>query len=69
MIKTESKLYEKAIFLLQNRNVKVQFKDIEKATGVPEGWIKAFNSGKMKNPSVVRVEKLYSFLSGNELNI
>jgi predicted transcriptional regulator len=69
MIKTESLLYEKTYILLQNRTVKIQFKDISEKTGVPEGWIKAFNAGKMKNPSVVRVEKLYAFLTGSELNV
>lgn len=65
----KSKLAEKTLELLNNRSVKLKFKDIANATGVPEGWIKVFNTGTIKEPSVVRVEKLYEFLASKSLEV
>ena len=54
--------------LLANRKATISYKDIAKVTGIEESWLKTFASRKeIKHPSVVRIEKLYNFLSGNEL--
>lgn len=37
--------------------------------GVPFYWLKKFIDGGYQNPSVNRVEYLYTFLSGKELDL
>jgi transcriptional regulator with XRE-family HTH domain len=47
----------------------VTYADLAKASGVSEAWIKSFGQGRMTNPSVVRVEKLYNALSDKPLEL
>lgn len=43
--------------------------DIFKESGIPYYWLQNFSRNAMKNPSVYKVEKLYTFLSGKELSL
>jgi hypothetical protein len=44
-------------------------KDIEKATEIPEGWLKRFSCNKIADPSVNRIETLYNYLSDKKLKV
>jgi hypothetical protein len=68
-IKTASALLEITLALLDNRPRSVTYADLEKLSGVPEAWIKAFGQRRMENPSVVRVEALYNVLSDEPLEL
>lgn len=67
--KTFSLLLEVTLALLLERPRTQTYADIAKISGVPEAWIKAFGQGRMKNPSVVRVEALYNALSDEPLEL
>lgn len=43
--------------------------EIFRATGIPFYWLKSFSSGKYANPSVNRVETLYRYLTGKDLEV
>lgn len=43
--------------------------DIHKETGIPFYWLRSFKQREVKNPSVNTVEKLYVFLTGNEISL
>ena len=66
---TESVLYHVTYRLLETRPRGWTYAMLEQATGVPEAWIKAFGQGRMENPSVVRVEKLYNALAEEPLEL
>lgn len=67
--KLESKLVTRVIELLRNRPYTLFVKIIAEDTGVPEPWIKALYQGRIKEPSCVRIEILYEYLSGNTLEV
>ena len=66
---SDSLLLTATTTLLKNRPHHVTYSDLEKLSGVPEAWIKAFGQGRMSNPSVVRVEKLYNALAPTPLEL
>lgn len=41
--------------------------DIYKATGLSPFWLSGISTGKVNDPSVNRIQKLYEFLSGTNL--
>lgn len=43
--------------------------DIYRESGIPFYWLKKFNDGEYQNPSVNRVEYLYTFLTGRDLEV
>jgi len=47
----------------------MKYVDIETATKLPVGWLNSFATGQTKNPSVNRIETLYTYLSGKELSL
>lgn len=55
--------------LLSERPRSVRYEDIERATGIPRGWLKSLARGSTKDPSCARIETLYEFLSGKPLNL
>lgn len=67
--RSESRLYSATYVLLRTRPRDVFLTDIADGTGIPLGWLKAFSQGRMSDPSVVRVEKLYNWLSDEPLEI
>lgn len=42
--------------------------DVYEATRLPWYWLNQFKSGKVKNPSVNRVQFLFEYLSGEKIN-
>ena len=56
-------LNEKTLKLLRERPNCIKFKQIEKDTGLPKGWLYMYAKGKITNPSVNRIEKLYNYLT------
>lgn len=49
------------------RNDPRTFMEIYAASGVPYHWLKKFANGEYQNPSVNRIEHLYTFYTGKEL--
>ena len=43
--------------------------DIYAATGIPPNQQWAIRAGKTKNPGVNKIERLYTFLTGEELDV
>lgn len=66
---SESVLYQRTFDLLARRSRTVTYADLSAITGVTEAWIQAFGQGRMTNPSVIRVEKLYNALSSTPLEL
>lgn len=66
---SESSLYTKTLQMLVERPRSVLLSDIAEATNIPEAWLKAFGQGRMSDPSVVRVEILYNYLSDEPLEL
>lgn len=64
-----SKLHAKARELLANRPVHLTYGQIAQATGVTKRWLTHFAKGDFPEPSVVKVEKLYEYLTGTELQV
>lgn len=58
--------------LLENRSRSITLQQIESDTGLPIAWLRSLSqtSETMKTgPSVVRIEKLYEYLSKRELTL
>ena len=61
----KSKLFMKTLELYENRSIKLTNEIIADKTGIGYPWIIKF--AKMDEPSVDRLEVMYEFLSGKEL--
>lgn len=55
--------------LLDERPRTVTLNDVADGTGLPVQWVKVLSARKIKNPSVNRVERLYTYLKGQPLNV
>lgn len=64
-----TRLHERTLELVTNRPRDLTYEVIAEATGLDADWINAFRNGRIKDPGVSKVEKLYTFLSGRELDI
>lgn len=64
-----TKLRDRTLELLLERPVRVKMKTIAFETGIPEGWLKQFQRGALKDPSVNRIETLFEYLSKSELKV
>lgn len=62
-------LLEKTKQLLAERPRYKTYALIASEIGVSEYWILNLVTGKMPEPSVVKVQKLYEYLSGHKLNV
>ena len=62
-------LYEKTLKLIRNCPRNITYADIGHNTGLSIHWIEKFGQGKIKNPSVQKVQTLYEFLTGKKLEI
>ena len=60
-------LYERTLVLLKESEVSLPKVYLD--TRLPYYWLKKFSSGDIKNPSVNRVQKLYEYLTGRELDV
>lgn len=54
---------------LLKQNKEGSYLDIYKSTGVPPNWLSKFATGKIRNPSVNRVQRLYEYLSTRTLDV
>lgn len=70
MAKTETpgRLHAATLDLLSTRPYNQSLRDIAEATELPEAWLKTLTAG-VKDPSVNRIEKLYTYLSGKTLDV
>lgn len=59
----------RTLALLKERPKSVYLKDIAEASGVTLKWLEAFHAGRILNPGVINLEKLYNYLSGGNLNV
>lgn len=62
---------DEAISLLKNRPARIKLKNLASEIGVSYSWLRAFESGKIPEPSVVSVQTLIVFLrreNDNKLN-
>jgi hypothetical protein len=50
--------------LLHNRPRSMSYRDITVNTGIDDEWLTRFSTGRMPNPKIVELERLYKFLSG-----
>lgn len=62
-----SKLKEKTLELLRNRNRTLTLDEISNQTKIGKDWLKDFSANTMENPGVCIVETLYTFLSDKPL--
>lgn len=60
-------LYQKTIELITNRNRTLTYPVLAEKTGLSKHWIEKFAQGEIQQPSVIKVQKLYEFLSKKEL--
>lgn len=54
---------------LKERTYTQSLRLIALATGIKEPWIQAYGTGKIKNPPVDRVEKLFEYFTGKPLEL
>ena len=54
--------YQQTIEMLRNRPRKVTFDVIAEATGIENGWLRSFATGRIKGADFNRVEVLYAYL-------
>jgi hypothetical protein len=62
-----STLLEKTLELLED--CPYTMPELYMRTGVSFYWIRKFKTGTMRNPSVVKVQTLYEFLTGRTLEV
>jgi len=62
-----SELEDKTRKLLKELPRQIKYRHISEATGIKVTWLCDFASGKLKLPSVGRVETLYNYLSPTPL--
>lgn len=63
------RLHKKTLELLHNRPRTMTYEYIAEQTGLTFWWIQYFAKQKDKDPGVNKVETLYVFLSGRELDL
>lgn len=64
-----SDLKATVIEMLANRPHYMSLTTIEAATGIPSRWIGKIANDRIEDPSVVRIEILYRYLSGKTLDL
>lgn len=67
MARKNPSLHTRTMELL--RASKLPIPAIAKGAGIGQHWLAKLRGGKIKHPSVNRVEALYTFLSGQPLNL
>lgn len=65
----QSKLANKTWEHLRARSRLVTYAHISEATGVSVRWLEAFAACQVKDPSCAKVELIYEFLTGAELDV
>lgn len=65
----QCKLRPRALELVRNRPPSMTLKQLAQEAGVNLDWLKSFSSNRMKTPTVDNVERVYTYLSGKELEL
>ncbi len=65
----EPRLYTRTVFLLQTRPAQLTLYAISQKTGLPLGWLNMLSQGRILNPSVNKIERLYNFLNSKDLEV
>jgi hypothetical protein len=60
-------LHNRTLDLLKQSEVPLP--EIYKETHLPYYWLKKFSSGEIRDPSVNRVQRLYEYLAGKQLEV
>ena len=60
-------LYQKTLVLLKSRGIPLL--EIHKQSGISFYWLKRFSEGRLRDPSVNRVQALYEFLTNKTLGV
>ena len=55
-------LLDETLFLLKNRPVTLELKQIAQAINVSPNWLSMLNNGKIENPGIVYIQKLHDYL-------
>lgn len=66
---SKSILLESTRELYKHRDASLSVKQIADATGIKPSWLNDFAWNRFAGPSVVKVEALYTFLSGKPLSL
>lgn len=66
---SSSILLSRTLHLVRNRSVTATYDVIAEDTGLKAHWVKAFANGRMRDPSVVKVETLYNYLNKSPLTL
>lgn len=62
-------LYEKTLYLIDNRNNKITIEDIANHINMTPAWVHKLKRGDIKNPSIHAVERIYTYLNGKGLDL
>lgn len=66
---TQTTLYERTLYHLRNRNIQLTLKEIAYVTHTNRNWLDKLSQGKIKNPSVNRIQTLYEYLTQTKLEL
>ena len=66
---SSSILLERTLHLARNRPRSLKYDVIVLETGLKRRWLEEFIAGRIDDPSVVKVEKLYNYLAETPLMI
>ena len=69
LIYMKKSLYEKTLRLIQSRPHNLTFAEISSKIDIGEDWLRKFAQGKIKNPSVNRIQTLHDFLNDKPLKV
>lgn len=64
----DSVLFKKTVELYKNRPNSLKIETIVEETGLKESWLNNF-ADNGSEPSVVKIEKLYNYLSNKKLKV
>lgn len=64
---TRGSLHKRTLELLKENNIPLL--DIYVQTKLPYYWLKSFARGQIQDPSVNRVQQLYEYLAGQNLEV
>lgn len=65
----KSRLRDKVLELLENRPHRTTLKDIADGAGVKEPWLKRLAAGNIGEPGVCKIEAVYAFLTGKNIDV
>jgi hypothetical protein len=62
-------LRRKTLELVQNRPARIKLKTIADDLGLPMAWLSAFSRGELEAPNVDRVQLIWEYMTGRELDV